>query len=116
MLINERNDVVIASRYREGSHFKGLSDFTCGFRAYRASAIQTLIKIHGLNFVSERGFSCMVDILLKLRLIDELIFTEVPMVLRYDQKVGVSKMRVMQTVFDTLNLMARRRLLGKNTY
>jgi len=131
-LLKEGNDVVIASRYREGSHIKGVSyhrrflsfgasilfrvffpirgvrDYTCGYRAYRASALKKLIERHGESFVSERGFSCMVDILLRLREGD-LVFTEVPMVLRYDQKAGESKMDVMQTVFDTLKLLIRRR-------
>jgi len=132
-LIREGNDVVIASRYREGSHVRGLSmgrrflswgagwlfrimfpmrgvrDYTCGYRAYRADVIQKLIERHGQEFISERGFSCMVDILLRLREHD-LVFTEVPLVLRYDQKPGRSKMKVAQNIFDTLKLLVRRRL------
>jgi dolichol-phosphate mannosyltransferase len=131
-LIREGNDVVIASRYREGSHVRGVSfhrlvlsigaswlfriafpirgvrDYTCGYRAYRAEAVKRLIEQHGREFISERGFSCMVDILLRLRE-NNLVFTEVPLVLRYDLKPGLSKMKVLQTVFDTLKLLVRRR-------
>jgi dolichol-phosphate mannosyltransferase len=135
-LIEEGNDIVIASRYREGSHIRGLTmfrrflsfvasclfrvvfptpgvrDYTCGFRVARVSAYKTLITKYGEGFVTERGFSCMVEILLKFRACDQFVFTEVPMVLRYDQKVGQSKMRVFRTIFDTLKLLIRRRLFG----
>ncbi len=134
-LIREGHDVVIASRYREGSQVLGVSlhrrllslgaawmfrlsfpiagvrDFTCGYRAYRADVMKQLIDRHGTEFISERGFSCMVDILLRLRE-NHLVFGEVPLVLRYDLKPGLSKMKVFQTVIDTLKLMVRRRLGG----
>jgi dolichol-phosphate mannosyltransferase len=50
----------------------------------------------------------MVDILLKLRRL-RVIFGEVPMILRYDQKAGQSKMRVFRTAVNTLLLLAKRR-------
>src|SRR5262249_45187187 len=90
----------------------GVRDYTCGYRAYRAGAMKQLIDRHGKEFISERGFSCMVDILLRLRESD-LVFTEVPMVLRYDLKPGLSKMKVAQTIFDTLKLLMKRRFGGK---
>lgn len=132
-LIKEGNDVVIASRYREGSYVRGLSlgrrtlswgasilfrlvfptpgvrDYTCGYRAYRAGMLRKLVETYGEEFISERGFACMVDILLRLRQQDA-IFAEAPMVLRYDQKQGRSKMRVLRTVKETLLLLGRRRL------
>ena len=131
--IREGNDVVVASRYREGSSIHGLTmwrrflsygaswlfritfsthgvrDFTCGFRAYRAQVLQDLNKKSGGELISATGFSCMVDLLLKLRS-QGAIFCEVPMVLRYDRKPGVSKMKVLSTVFETLTLVVRRRL------
>ena len=58
------------------------------------------------EFLSEKGFSCMVDILLKLRRFDPL-YGEVPMILRYDQKVGKSKMNVASTIKETLLLIGR---------
>jgi hypothetical protein len=51
----------------------------------------------------------MVDILLKLRSTGA-IMTELPLVLRYDYKYGVSKMLVLRTVSDTLKLLVARRL------
>ena len=51
----------------------------------------------------------MVDLLLKLGRLN-LIFGEAPMILRYDQKDGLSKMPVGSTIFATLKLAARRRM------
>jgi len=131
--IREGNDVVIASRFRPGSHIKGVPlhrralsrvgsalfrilfpthgvrDFTSDYRAYRAGVVKQAFDTYGGEFVAETGFSCMVDILLKLRQLDAII-SEVPLILRYDLKMGVSKMAVFRTTVDTLLLLVRRRL------
>lgn len=134
-MIQEGHDVVIASRYQPGAQIRGLSrgrrvmsygasvlfrlllpipgvkDFTCGFRAYRGGVIKEAFEAYGDHFVDQEGFQCMVDILLKLRDMN-LLFGEVPLVLRYDYKEGSSKMQVGATVWNTLRLIARRRFLG----
>jgi dolichol-phosphate mannosyltransferase len=51
----------------------------------------------------------MVDILLKLNSMG-VRFAEEPLILRYDRKRGVSKMKVFRTAFKTLLLLFRRRL------
>jgi dolichol-phosphate mannosyltransferase len=131
-LIREGFDVVIASRYQPGARVVGVSlvrrmlssgastllrllfpttgirDYTCGYRAYRASVLKRAIAQHGQAFVDQDGFQCMVDILLKLRN-QRCVFGEVPIVLRYDRKQGESKMKVARTVFATLRLVAARR-------
>ncbi len=132
-MITEGHDVVIASRYQPGarvvgvpflrvllSYFgsmlfrlmfptKGVKDFTCGYRAYRAEVIQDAAMRYGGRLFNQEGFQCMVDILLKLRKLN-LIFGEVPMILRYDQKEGASKMNVGATIRRTLALMLRSKL------
>jgi dolichol-phosphate mannosyltransferase len=132
-MIQEGFDVVIASRYQAGSRVlgvpllrrlmsfgaswlfrilfptPGVRDFTCGYRAYRAGALKKAIDHYGPSFVDQNGFQCMVDIILKLRTMD-IIFGEVPMLLRYDLKAGASKMRVYRTAKNTLLLLAKRRL------
>lgn len=134
-MIREGHDVAIASRYQHGSRvvgvpfhrnlmsfgarmlftvafpIKGVRDYTCGYRAYRYELLREGTEFYGKNFVSEQGFSCMVDVLLKLRRFRP-IMGEAPLVLRYDQKGGVSKMRVLRTVWQTLKLIARRRFQG----
>ncbi len=132
-LSREGHDVVIASRYRSGSRVRGVplvrrvlsywgswffrlvfpisgvKDYTCGYRAYRAGVLQGVISEFGERFFDQEGFQAMVDILLKLRRQRELVFGEVPLVLRYDLKDGASKMRVWRTIRNTIALMARRR-------
>jgi dolichol-phosphate mannosyltransferase len=131
--IREGNDVVIASRFRQGSHIvgvpfhrrvlsrggsllfrtmfptHGVRDFTSGYRAYRAGVVRNAFETFGGDFVAESGFACMVDILLKLRQLGA-IMNEVPLILRYDLKFGVSKMLVLRTALDTLSLLVSRRL------
>lgn len=135
-VVREGYDVVIASRYQKGAQVVGLTrrrrllsfgaswmfrvlfpipnvrDYTCGFRAYRAGLVREVLRDNP-EFISEKGFSVMVDILLKLRRLDPPVaMAEVPLLLRYDWKKGASKMDVRQTVVDTLLLTARR-LVGR---
>jgi dolichol-phosphate mannosyltransferase len=132
-MIREGHDVVIASRYQPGARVFGLSfhrrllslgasllfriffptqgirDFTSGYRAYRASVLKKALARYGQQFIEADGFQCMVDILLKLRNL-EIVFGEVPMLLRYDLKQGQSKMHVSRTIRNTLSLLVKRRL------
>ncbi len=131
-MVQDGYDVVIASRYQPGSRvlgvpthrllmtfgarwlfrvllpIPGVRDYTCGFRAYRFDALQKAAHAYGDSFVSEKGFSCMVDVLLKMRNFG-FVFGEVPMLLRYDQKEGPSKMKVAKTMMQTIRLLLRRR-------
>lgn len=123
-------DLVIASRYRPGAQVIGLvwwrrrlsdaaslvfralfpcgaRDYTCGFRCYRVGLLRDAARRLGPHFVNQRGFSVMVDLLLKLRRHARRI-DEVPLVLRYDRKAGPSKMKVARTVVTTLRLLGRR--------
>jgi dolichol-phosphate mannosyltransferase len=129
-LIREGHDVVVASRFSRGARVIGVPahrrllsfgasvllklffpitnvrDYTCGYRAYRASCLRAAFAQYSAAFIEQRGFSCMVDVLLKLRAM-RLIMTEVPLILRYDRKHGMSKMRAAQTVLETLGLVWR---------
>jgi len=130
-LSNSGIDVVIASRYLPDSRVVGVSayrrmlsfaasllvrtlfpirgvrDYTCGFRAYRASVLERFVN-HP-RFFDQSGFQVMLDILLKLRLDPSLSFAEVPLTLRYDLKSGASKMNVPKTILASLSLLVRRR-------
>ncbi|HRI61784.1 MAG TPA: glycosyltransferase [Saprospiraceae bacterium] len=125
--IREGFDVVIASRYRPDSRvlglarsrrwlsigaalifrmlhpIKGVKDYTCGFRAYRAALIIKAFDHFGEGFVDKQGFQCMVDTLLKLRRFAPLM-TELPFILRYDRKGGASKMNVLKTTLQTFRV------------
>lgn len=130
--IQAGDDLVIASRYRGGAKVIGLSpwrhvmswgarilfsllfpirgvrDYTSSFRAYRAAVLQEGFAAYGDQLVTERGFACMAEILLKLSR-RGLNISEVPLVLNYDQKGGESKMQIGETVLATLKLVARLR-------
>jgi len=125
LAVEEGSDVVIASRYQPGARVVGVSryrqllslgmswmfrlllpvpgvkDYSCGYRAYRAELLRSAFQKWDDQFISQSGFSCMVDILLKLNHLNA-IMTEVPMILRYDYKKGKSKMNVRKTILETL--------------
>ena len=133
--IEEGYDIVTASRYQTGSRvvgvpkfrvlmtygakllfqtimpIPGVRDYTCGYRAYRFSVLKETMDHYGDEFVSEKGFSCMADVLLKMRKF-KYVFGEVPFLLRYDQKQGLSKMNVGRTVSMSLKLLLKRRFGG----
>jgi len=132
-VLNDDRDVVIASRFQPGATvtgvprsrvlyslgakwlfqalfpIHGVRDYTCGYRAYRAEAVWQALQMYGDNLISETGFSCMADLLLKLRRLP-LVMSEVPFELRYDRRGNDSKMRVMRTIRQTLMLMVRRKM------
>ena len=122
--------VVIASRYEQGGEEIGLSetrsflsrgasgllkvffpipgakDYTCGYRAYQGSTLKRAYQMYGDRLVEEHGFTCMAEILIKLRALGVRV-TEVPLVLRYDLKSGQSKMKVLRTILRYFVLIAR---------
>lgn len=129
-LADAGSDLVIASRYRPGAEIHGLvwwrkaisdvaslvfravfpcgaRDYTCGYRCYRVGLLRWGARRYGPHFLNQRGFSVMVDLLLKLRRRARRI-AEVPLVLRYDRKRGASKMKVVRTIVTTLRLLGRR--------
>jgi dolichol-phosphate mannosyltransferase len=125
--VSSDSDCVIASRYRKNSKITGVSafrnflslgarfyyafilgipgvrDYTCGYRLYNVSIIKRAFQLFNDNFVSESGFSCMVEILYKIHLSGGKV-TEVPFQLRYDLKKGASKMKVFKNIIKSLKL------------
>lgn len=130
--IQEGRDVVIASRYQRGAVVKGVpwlrrflsrgmsllfrailpvegvQDYSCGYRAYRAELLQRALSIQGERLFAQDGFACMVGILLRLAR-EGAVCGEIPLVLRYDYKVGASKMKVGRTIARTLGVLLRER-------
>ena len=121
-------DIVIASRYRKGARIKGLTnfrkflsladsllfrifvrikgvrDYTCGYRAYKAGLLKIAMSYYKESFIEEKGFACMAEILLKLKKFNPII-KEVPLILRYDYKKSASKMKIWKTVKETLKML-----------
>ncbi|TAN42059.1 MAG: glycosyltransferase [Nitrospirae bacterium] len=115
--ILEGYDVVSASRFQPGGgqlgvnryrafisyganifmkimfNIEGIKDYSCGFRAYRGKAIKYAVKIFGNGFIQLKGlgFTSTLETIVKLKMLG-CRFSEVPFILRYDQKAGYSKM------------------------
>lgn len=115
--LSDSYDVVVASRFEKGggqrgvSRYKtfisqmanlfmkfwfpirGLREYSCGFRAYRAGLIKHAVNFYGNNFIQLKGlgFTCTLEKLIKLNMLGAR-FAEVPFTLRYDQKLSESKM------------------------
>ncbi len=128
--IQDGYDIAIASRYGRGGGeigviwsrtlcsrvvcilletifpISGVQDYTSGYRMYRAEIVSRGFAKWGDQFVSEAGFTCMAEVLLKLRRLGARI-SEVPVPLRYDRKQGPSKMRVVETILSYLVLIGR---------
>ena len=130
--LDDGYDVVIASRFRPGGGEVGLSayrrlisrcanllmkmvfpirgvrDYSCGFRAYRAAVIQDALAIYGNDFIELKGigFTCTVEKLVKLQRL-RVRFNEVGFVLRYDRKMSTSKMLSSLTTAGYLILMLK---------
>ena len=137
-LIHDQNtECVIASRYCSNSsvlglttfrksmsvfarvyytiilHVPGVKDYTCGYRVYRHSAINRLVKRFGKDPIHEKSFACMMELLYKLYLTGTR-FAEVGFELRYDKKLGESKMNVGLTARKSINAALKLRALKKN--
>lgn len=88
---------------------EGLRDYTCGFRAYRGSLLQMAQAKWG-RLATENGFAAAAEIVVKLGALHPRV-QEIPLILRYDQKPGASKMRVWQTIRRNLAVILRLRRL-----
>ena len=126
-------DIVIASRFVSGGNDKSappfrrllsrgasvifktilplnkINDFTSGFRAYRVSILNKASIHWGETLILEQGFACMVELLLKLRHWNPKI-EEIPFFLRYDRKMGASKLKLFKTLIQYLKLGIRDRV------
>jgi len=131
--IEDGADIVIASRFVTGGNDKSappfrrllsrgaslvfktllplndIKDFTSGYRAYRVSMLKKVSIHYGETLIHEPGFACMVELLLKLRHWSPNI-VEIPFKLRYDRKLGASKLKLTKTLVQYLKLAIRDRV------
>ena len=126
--IESGSDIVIASRYARGGREIGLvptrkilsrgastllkvafpipgaRDYTCGYRAYSSGILERGFRAYSDRLIEQKGFVCMAELLVKLGGLGARV-SEVPLVLRYDLKQGVSKMKVTRTIAGYLKLV-----------
>lgn len=136
-LLRQGHDVAIASRFARGGgevglsparralslgarvflslvrHIPGVSDYTCGYRAYRAGALRQAFAVYGPDgLITAPGFACTAEVLLKLAALGARC-AEAPLVLHYEQKAGRSKMRILRTLVGYAHVLsATRRARG----
>ncbi len=130
--INNGAEMVIASRYQKGSREIGVPllrkiysrgaklvfriffnlpnvrDYTCGYRAYKINLIKAGFEKYGDNLISRNGFACTDELLVHLATISD-AFEEIPFILRYDKKVGSSKLKLFTTILETFKLLYKGR-------
>ena len=126
---SKNTDIVICSRFRKGSVVQGVPphrqflsigagaynklflpmknvrDYTCGYRIYSYDIIKKIKEKYNV-IIDTSGFSCMVELLYKANQLRSSI-NEIPFILRYDEKIGESKMNVTSTIKDSLALPVR---------
>ena len=128
--IKEGYDVVVLSRYQKGGGERGLSlvksalsrgaglllkiffpikgvkEYSCGYRVFKASALQKALATFKDQFIRlpHMGFVVTPEILVKFRMLGCRI-AEVPFVLRYDQKPSKSKNKPLKTIIGYLALV-----------
>lgn len=80
---------------------------TSFYRVYHVSLLQK-VRSKYAKLITERGFLCMLEILIKC-IHTEAKIIEVPMVLDSKRRKGKSKMKLLKTTIDYLNLLFFRR-------
>jgi dolichol-phosphate mannosyltransferase len=119
--IRDGKDFALASCYAEGGKLNNLSfqrklfskaaNFLCMvlfripgartyssfYRAFSYGAISQIYSKFELPVITERGFVCMVEFLLKLHMAG-LTFSEVPATLFFDKRKGASKLKIKTTI------------------
>ena len=92
--------------YRILFHIKGIHTYTGFYRAHSGHAIKRAQAHFGDTLIESDGFVVMAELLIKFRAL-LLFITEVPVIMRYDLKRGMSKMRVSRTIRQHLAVMGR---------
>jgi dolichol-phosphate mannosyltransferase len=122
-------DIVIGSRFQPGARMYGVSlmrrilsrgvivfmrllaplpgvrDYSCGFRAYSARLLEEVMRAYGNRLIQTTGFSVQSELLIKCAAEGARI-EEVPMVLRYDRKIGESKINMGNTLAGYVRLIS----------
>jgi len=127
-ILDGRADVSIASRFAAGArtigvpryrmclsagacmllkgcfHLPNVRDYTSGFRGISAPHLRRALTFGGNGSPNEQGFTASFELLYRLSQVGSR-FVEVPFTLRYDRKMGSSKMPVAGTVYRYMLLI-----------
>ena len=90
-------------RWRVG--IPNVTDYSIFYRGYRAKTIRTVFNCYNGKLVDGKGFAGMANLLIRInRANQNLFFSEVPLVLRYDLKEGGSSIKILQTIWGYLKM------------
>jgi dolichol-phosphate mannosyltransferase len=103
--------IVVASRYRYGAKISGVPVHRILLSICAALLYKLVHPIFGNPIIKERGFACMVEVLLKMAKSGAKV-REIPLKLAYDNKLSLSKMDVSGNSFRLLNKLITWRLKG----
>lgn len=84
----------------------GVNTYSSFYRAFNGIALKAAFAAYEGRMIEEKGFVCMVEMLVKLSRLP-LKISEVPMVLRCDMREGSSKMRRRNTINGYLAFMGK---------
>ena len=82
---------------------KNIKTYSSFYRIYRVAILKKAKKVYGDKFITEDGFSSVIEILIKLAKVDAK-FTEVPAVVDWRSRKGKSKMKITKTITRHLRL------------
>lgn len=83
-----------------------VNTFSSFFRMYRREGIAKVYQLYGDQTVSEPGFVCMVELLIKFKHAG-LKMVEAPMLLDSNIRVGDSKMKIMRTTLSYFRVLQK---------
>ena len=89
-----------------------INTFSSFFRMYRRSVIEKLFAQYQSQVISEPGFVCMVELLIKFKHLGVNI-VETPMLLDSNIRVGDSKMKILRTIVSYLRVLKYHLFSGK---
>ncbi len=83
---------------------KGIRDYSIFYRGYRGRLIRKAVGLYGDNLFQTKGFVGIPELLIKLSRPGVRV-VEIPLVVRYDVKLGASKMKIFDTIKYYLDMI-----------
>ena len=85
-------------------NYKGVRDYTCLYRAYSYNILKKSFPILNENLLKEKGFLASTE-LLRVTFKSGAIFSELPIIINYSNKLQVSSMKIFKTILSTLRVL-----------
>jgi dolichol-phosphate mannosyltransferase len=82
-----------------------IKDYTSGYRIYKNSVLQFLFEKKDQQFITEKDFTCLIEILIRLNQVQAIKnFCEYPIKYDYSGKIGASKLRLFHNFYRLIFL------------